>query len=289
MMKSITILMRPALLLLFLFLTGCITSQEFAVLQQRVVSLEADNQLLQKKAKEHDNKMNVDFIQLEEGVGDVQSEQREKYAELKSTMDTLKHELRMLKGEIEASEYRLSQEGVALADGNRVNRLDKAVAMNYKRLLRLEKHLKLEPLPLDEVGDGADAELTAHDPTQMDENTLYESAKSHLDLGKNEQAREQFEQFIKRFPKSPNADNARFWIADSYYREKWYEKAILEYQRVVEEYPQGNKMMAALLKQGYAFAKLGEKGNARLILKDLIQKYPNSQEAKIARDKLKTL
>ncbi|MBF0202691.1 MAG: tetratricopeptide repeat protein, partial [Desulfamplus sp.] len=75
----------------------------------------------------------------------------------------------------------------------------------------------------------------------------------------------------------------------SYYREKWYEKAILEYQRVIEEYPRGNKVMAALLKQGYSFANLGEKGNARLILEELIRKYPQSQEAKSARDKLKAL
>ena len=45
-------------------------------------------------------------------------------------------------------------------------------------------------------------------------------------------------------------------------------------------------MPAALLKQGYAFANLGEKGNARLILKELIRKYPGTSEAKIAAEKL---
>lgn len=287
-MRVLNNLKRLALLGMLLVCTGCISTHEFAMLQQRVVSLEADNAALQKRTEAYDGRMADGFDQLEEGVGSVQSEQRAKYAELKATIDALKNDLRMLKGSVEEAEYRLSQGGISLSDGSGVNgleRLDKAVAMNYKRLLRLEKHLKLEPLP-DLMDDGG--ELNGL-PAQMDENSLYDAAKSLLDLGKNEKARDRFELFIKRFPKSSNADNARFWIADSYYREKWYEKAILEYQRVVEEYPKGNKVTAALLKQGYAFAKLGEKGNARLILDDLIQKYPHSQEAKSARDKLKSL
>jgi TolA-binding protein len=71
--------------------------------------------------------------------------------------------------------------------------------------------------------------------------------------------------------------------------EKWYEKAILEYQKVLEQYPDSNKVAAARLKQGYAFAELGEKANARLILNELITRYPDSREAMFAREKLKQL
>ncbi|MFP3998736.1 MAG: tetratricopeptide repeat protein, partial [Desulfobacterales bacterium] len=39
----------------------------------------------------------------------------------------------------------------------------------------------------------------------------------------------------------------------------------------------------AYLKQGMAFHKLGESANARLIFQTLLQKYPDSDEAKIAR------
>ncbi|MFQ5486070.1 MAG: tetratricopeptide repeat protein, partial [Desulfobacterales bacterium] len=82
-------------------------------------------------------------------------------------------------------------------------------------------------------------------------------------------------------------DNAQFWIGDTYYREKWFEKAILEYQKVIENYPKGNKVPASLLKQGFAFFNIGDKANARLILKELIKKYPQSNETKIAIKKLK--
>jgi len=94
--------------------------------------------------------------------------------------------------------------------------------------------------------------------------------------------------FLKRFPTAKNADNAQFWIGETYYREKWYEKAILEYQKVIEKYPKGNKVPASLLKQGLAFYSIGDKANARLIMNELIAKYPHSREAKIARKKLKS-
>ncbi len=114
-------------------------------------------------------------------------------------------------------------------------------------------------------------------------------AKQAFDQGDSDAAREKFQELIQRFPKSEHADNAQFWIGEIYYREKWYEKAILEYQKVIENYPKGNKVPASLLKQGFAFFNLGDKSNARLILEELIKKYPKSTEAKIAKDKVKDL
>ena len=114
-------------------------------------------------------------------------------------------------------------------------------------------------------------------------------AKQAFDQGDADTAKKKFKELIERYPKSERADNAQFWIGEIYYREKWYEKAILEYQKVIENYPKGNKVPASLLKQGLAFKNLGDKANARLILEELIRKYPKTSEAKIARDKLKNL
>jgi TolA-binding protein len=61
----------------------------------------------------------------------------------------------------------------------------------------------------------------------------------------------------------------------------------LEYQKVIERYPQGNKVPAALLKQGMAFTALGDTENAKLIFKELLARYPQSTEAKAAAQKLK--
>jgi tol-pal system protein YbgF len=122
--------------------------------------------------------------------------------------------------------------------------------------------------------------------SSLSEQALYDQAKQAFDAGELEKARQGFQEFTKRFPDSQNADNAQFWIGEIYYREKWYEKAIVEYQKVVEDYPRGNKIRSAMLKQGYAFLNIGDKANARLILKELIKKYPNTTEAQLATQKL---
>ena len=114
-------------------------------------------------------------------------------------------------------------------------------------------------------------------------------AKQAFDQGDSDAARKKFQELIEKYPRSERADNAQFWIGEIYYREKWYEKAILEYQKVIENYPKGNKVPASLLKQGLAFLNLGDKTNSRLILEELIKKHPKSNEAKIAKDKVKSL
>jgi TolA-binding protein len=58
---------------------------------------------------------------------------------------------------------------------------------------------------------------------------------------------------------------------------------------VIEKYPKGNKVPAALLKQGHAFQSLGDKVNSRLIFEELVRKHPGTGEAKAASDKLKEL
>jgi TolA-binding protein len=58
---------------------------------------------------------------------------------------------------------------------------------------------------------------------------------------------------------------------------------------VIENFPQGNKVPAALLKQGMAFLELKDNENAALIFKELVDRYPRSTEAKIALQKLKQL
>ena len=55
---------------------------------------------------------------------------------------------------------------------------------------------------------------------------------------------------------------------------------------MIEKFPDGNKVPSAYLKQGIAFHKLGENANARLVLKELITKFPDSNEAKIAREQI---
>jgi tol-pal system protein YbgF len=156
-----------------------------------------------------------------------------------------------------------------------------------QRLSRIEEHLKLGPAV---IAPKTESKIKPETSAKVaSEEELYNRAKLALDQGQTAQARRGFEELVQRYPNSPNADNAQFWIGETFYREKAYEKAILEYQKVIEKYPKGNKLPAALLKQGHAFLALGDKVNSRLIFEELLRKYPQSSEAKAASDKLKEI
>jgi TolA-binding protein len=70
---------------------------------------------------------------------------------------------------------------------------------------------------------------------------------------------------------------------------KQYEQAILAYQEVIKNYPKGNKVPSALLRQGFAFLEIKDQTSAKLLLNRVVKNHPNSSEAKIAQKKLETL
>jgi tol-pal system protein YbgF len=98
-----------------------------------------------------------------------------------------------------------------------------------------------------------------------------------------------FKTFLRKHPRSNLADNAQYWVGESYYALKEFDQAILEFDAVRRSYPKGEKVPAALLKQGFAFAELGDKVDARLILQELVERYPESREAGQAKKKIKAL
>lgn len=89
-------------------------------------------------------------------------------------------------------------------------------------------------------------------------------------------------------PKSPSA-NEIYAKADSSYKSRNYEDAILEFQKLIDTYPKDWRVPNAYLKQGNALINLGRKKEAGFFFKTLIDKYPNSPEANIAKQKLKAI
>ncbi|MFA5515502.1 MAG: tol-pal system protein YbgF [Desulfuromonadales bacterium] len=98
--------------------------------------------------------------------------------------------------------------------------------------------------------------------------------------------REAMQEYLQRNPQGALSVNAMYWIGESYYGEKKYENAILQFQDVIQKYKEHPKVAAALLKQGFAFSMLGDKKNARVILQRLVDTFPLSQEAKKAKERL---
>ncbi|MFQ5841745.1 MAG: tetratricopeptide repeat protein, partial [Thermodesulfobacteriota bacterium] len=66
-----------------------------------------------------------------------------------------------------------------------------------------------------------------------------------------------------------------------------YEKAIIAYDDVLKKFPKGDKVPSALLKQALCWLELGDKTFARSLLKRVIREHPRTQQAKIAKEKLR--
>jgi len=118
---------------------------------------------------------------------------------------------------------------------------------------------------------------------------LYREAYETFQKGDLGEARKKFEAFLKKYPHTELSDNAQFWIGETYFLKKDYEKAILEYEKTIVKYPEGDKIPSALLKQGFAFLELGDKTNARNLLKRVVDRYPQTEQAEIARKKLESI
>jgi len=259
--------------------------QQFISLDNRISELEqhqmkADQDL--KKNRENVEKFGKNWESKDQNYTG-------QYASLRAELKKLAEEIRTFNGKFEELEFAIGRikasKGEIQEPLNRLKDEDQKIA---DRLTAIEQYLGLSSVPKKAV-------KSVKGPSPMNEGRidsekiLYEQAKRDFDKGDFESARKGFQKFVKLYTKSENADNAQFWIGETYYREAWYEKAILEYEEVKKRYATGNKIPSALLKQGMSFQQLKEKSNARLILEELIKKFPKSSEADIAEKILKAL
>jgi tol-pal system protein YbgF len=116
---------------------------------------------------------------------------------------------------------------------------------------------------------------------------LYQQGVDQVKGGNTQKGRETLTAFLEKYSSNDLAPNAHYWIGESYYTEKSYDQAILEFEKVIKNYPDKGKAPAAMLKQGLAFKAIGDKKSGSYILNKLIEKYPRSPEAATAKVKLK--
>jgi tol-pal system protein YbgF len=225
---------------------------------------------------------------------------RSSLADTRANMQQLQREFSALKERIEETRYQVGRQiGQSSRDGDqRVKDLEARVAKLTEAFKAQEGQLKAREDDLRELrksiqqptGGSVPAETTEISVAENDAvKRDYEIAWRALEKKDYRLAVTRFKEFLQRHPKSRLANNAQYWIGESHYALREFDQAILEFDAVRSRYPQGEKVPAALLKQGFAFAELGEKVNARLILQEVVEKYAQSPEAVQARQRLKSL
>ena len=232
---------------------------------------------------------------------------RQKQADLDTRLDALQVELQRVRGGVEESTHysqKASDDMISLGEDfsthskwqeEELNLLREEIR-KMKTLLGMKVSAqkdkpgslpvkKLTPLATTIPPTSNLAKITGvPDPEE-----LYNSAYSKLNKKDFQGARKEFREFLELFSQTEYSDNAQFWIGECYYREKRYEEAILEFEEVIKKFPQGNKLPDALLKQAFSFIALNDANSAKLLLQKILDRYPTSAQAEIAKNKLKSL
>jgi tol-pal system protein YbgF len=118
---------------------------------------------------------------------------------------------------------------------------------------------------------------------------LYSSALSDFNAGKNDLASQEFAQYLQVYGATDLAGNAQFYLGEIDYRKGDYPAAVQDYNKVLDQYPGGNKAPAAQLKKGFALLESGQRDAGVKELRSLISRFPKSPEALQARERLNRL
>ena len=122
---------------------------------------------------------------------------------------------------------------------------------------------------------------TGSAPSEADK--LYVDGYAQFNSGNYQVAQKDFSEFLARSPESDLADDAQYWIGESFFSQKDYRRAILEFRKVIDQYPFGNRVPHAFLKVGLCYLALGDRERASENLETVVQAFPKSEVATVAK------
>ena len=134
--------------------------------------------------------------------------------------------------------------------------------------------------------DGAPGTLPAPTAAAPPPRELYSQAYADYARGNYDVAIQGFTEYLRNYPSTDFSDNAQYWIGESYYGKKAYGDAIAAWDTLVRVYPSSDKLPDARVKKGMALEKMGRRRDALREYRYVLDRYPNSPAARIARDHL---
>jgi tol-pal system protein YbgF len=191
--------------------------------------------------------------------------------ELAQRIDALQADLRSIRGEVELLQN--ETQGGKTQTRNLYGDLE-------KRLAALET--------LGGVG-AATAGAAVAPAGGASEQATYEAGMAALRGGSYDKAITSFREVVTNYPSGDLASNAQFWIGESYYTKGDLESAITAYRKVLADWPDSRKAPDAMVKLGFSLSDTKRATEARTTLEEVVRKYPGTNAAQLAADRLKRL
>lgn len=201
---------------------------------------------------------------------------------LVSEIEKLREEIRNLRGQVEVLGNNI--DGVAKRQRDMYVDLD-------TRLRRFEQPgaAAAPPAAGAATPPAGEAPRVAAAGTAAGENETYEQAQGQRRIGNYQGAITAFQAFVAKYPKSPLAPRAQYWIGDSYFNLRDFKNAIASQQKLLSAYPDSSSVPDALLNLASSQLESGETPAARKTMEGLVAKHPSSEAAEKARRRLANL
>ena len=127
-----------------------------------------------------------------------------------------------------------------------------------------------------------EAELASSGGKTSKAGRLYRRSLAQLRAGKDTKALAGFRRFLAHYPRHERAADAQFWIGECRYDKSDLSGAETEYRRVIETYPQADKVPDAMLKLGVTLLAEGEADSGRKVLESLARRFPENEAGRSA-------
>jgi len=224
------------------------------------------------------NKLGATMSSLQKSVQDVQ-------ANAGARLDTMSTQVQGLSDNLEEIKSRLGKLNQQLVDlQNSVQSLDGKISGTSPA-----PATGSGAKPLASEGSSLPNSSAVPSGSAPSADTLYSNGLRDITSGKYDLARSEFQDYLKYYSDTDLASNAQFYLGEIAYSQKQYEQAVTEYQKVLNNYPKSFKLAPARLKEGMALIELGQKPGGVRELREVVKRYPGTEEDRRARAKLKEL
>ena len=220
------------------------------------------------------NKLNSTMSSLQKSVQDVQ-------ANSGTRLDTMSTQVQGLSDNLEEIKSRLGTLNQQLVD------LQNSVSSIDARLAGGNPTGAPGGAPAAMPAPGAASASPSGPPPSAD--TLYSNGLRDITSGKYELARSEFQDYLRYYGDTDLASNAQFYLGEIAYSQHQYDQAVTEYDKVLVTYPKSFKLAPARLKKGMALIELNQKTAGVKELREVVKRYPGTEEERRARAKLKDM
>lgn len=246
-----------------------------------------DVQVLKQKILQLEEKIKINS----ENIKDIKKQLEEILSQLRffqTTQAAFKEDLRTLPSQYQILLEKLGEMSLQLIRISEELLVIKSASLTS---LPVEEDIQKEQAPQEEKKPEEEQkeESLQPPPISLSPQEVYNMALSDYRNGNYDLAIDGFKMYRENFSESPLVDNAQYWIGECYFSQRKFKEAIEEFNNLILNYPNGDKVPAAYLKKGMSLQELGKKTEALSVFKLLISKYPLSEETKLAQQKIKEL